>query len=227
MATNENKNAISNIMRDRYTRILGVEPENASAFTQTSLTKWPNWVKATLAVVVGVFILSYVIDKLTSSLWALDQKQISITLPLKKLPNAPAVQVTKPRTSVSNTVLNNNPQKPHDLQDKTASNPVKPNGHQEAQFLVIATSTKSQEDALALAHKLATSGYDSEVILSTSDYYGVVLGRYSFDEANKALAAAVASGIVKHESYLITPERVKALIYPVPTKKEAHSDLKK
>ena len=83
------------------------------------------------------------------------------------------------------------------------------------QFLVIVHSTKSKNDAIKQAKELAANGYPGEVILSSSGYYGVVLGRYSFDDAKKAMKAVVVSGNVTKKPYLMGSDRIKEYVYPV------------
>ncbi|WP_411726030.1 hypothetical protein [Methyloglobulus sp.] len=82
------------------------------------------------------------------------------------------------------------------------------------QYLVIIESTISKSDAIEKSKALATLGFSSEVILSVTGYYGVVLGRFNHEEALKAIDKAIASRIVTNKPYLMTIERVTSLVYP-------------
>jgi hypothetical protein len=79
---------------------------------------------------------------------------------------------------------------------------------------VVLLSTTSKEAAIARARELGNSGNPSEVILSTSGYYGVVLRRESYEQAQAAMQAIVASGTVRTAPYIMSAARVKERIYP-------------
>lgn len=80
-------------------------------------------------------------------------------------------------------------------------------------FFVIIKSTKSKEDAIELAKDLTEMGYSSEVILSATGYYGVALGRYSFDNAKKAIKSPLVSGFINEEPFIMSHDRITAYIY--------------
>jgi hypothetical protein len=79
---------------------------------------------------------------------------------------------------------------------------------------VVLLSTTSKEAAIARAREFGNSGNPSEVILSTTGYYGVVLRRDSYEQAQAAMQAIVASGAVGTAPYIMSAARVKERIYP-------------
>jgi hypothetical protein len=79
---------------------------------------------------------------------------------------------------------------------------------------VVLLSTKSKEDAIERARELGNSGTPCEVILSSSGYYGVVLRRDTYEQAQAAMKAIIAAGRVKTAPYIMSAERVKEHIYP-------------
>jgi len=80
--------------------------------------------------------------------------------------------------------------------------------------LVVLLSTTSKDEAIERAKELINSGNPSEVILSASGYYGVVLRRETYEQAQAAIKALVASGVAKTAPYIMTSDRVKARVYP-------------
>ena len=114
----------------------------------------------------------------------------------------------------------NNTQPPHgenvNVQVKSlgSKTKVKVKDVEASQFFIIVKSTKSKVDAIEYAKKLGASGYSSEVILSSTNYYGVVLGRFSLEDAKKAMNAALVSGVISNKPYLMTSARVVDYIYP-------------
>jgi len=81
-------------------------------------------------------------------------------------------------------------------------------------FLVVLLSTMLKDEAIERAKELNGNNYRSEVILSSTGYYGVVLRQNSYEEAKNSMTAAVASGVAKTRPYIMPNERVKAHIYP-------------
>lgn len=81
-------------------------------------------------------------------------------------------------------------------------------------FFVVLLSTTSKEAAIARAREFGNSGNPSEVILSSSGYYGVVLRRDSYEQAQAAMKAIAASGVVRTAPYIMPAARVKERIYP-------------
>lgn len=94
---------------------------------------------------------------------------------------------------------------------KTANNSI---SVPTSQYLVIIESTISKDDAVEKAKALSLLGFSSEVILSVTGYYGVVLGRFNYEESLKAIDKALASRIVTNKPYLMTTDRVASLVYP-------------
>jgi hypothetical protein len=79
---------------------------------------------------------------------------------------------------------------------------------------VVLLSTRSKDEAIARARELGNSGNPCEVILSSSDYYGVVLRRDTYEQAQAAMKAIIAAGVVKTAPYIMSASRVKEHIYP-------------
>ena len=82
------------------------------------------------------------------------------------------------------------------------------------EYFVIIKSTKNRQEAIEEAQKLQSYGYQSEVILSITGYYGISLGRYRFEDARNAMTDAQRRDLAPADAYLMTGERVKEYIYP-------------
>ncbi len=81
-------------------------------------------------------------------------------------------------------------------------------------YHVIVASSYSQEDAIAQARNLRALGYQSGVVLSTADVYGVTLGSYdSAPAARDAKERAQALHHAPRDAYVLPPARVKALVF--------------
>jgi len=80
--------------------------------------------------------------------------------------------------------------------------------------LVVLLSTTSKEEAIERAKELINSGNPSEVILSASGYYGVVLRHETYEQAQAAIKGLVASGVAKTAPYIMASDRVKERVYP-------------
>lgn len=89
-----------------------------------------------------------------------------------------------------------------------------------APSFVVLLSTPSKDKAIERARELGNSGNPAEVILSSSGYYGVVLRRDTYEQAQAAMKAIAASGVVSMTPYIMSAARVKEYIYP-ETQKEA------
>ena len=234
MDSKESKNSTSKILQDRYARILGLDCTPPASVVQTKKRKllpWVAWILVLLILVLGTY---YFINtqieitkdvKLTKS--DLKQKQeIPSISDLSPLPDYVASiantiiseqndsDKTALKTAGANDTVNHEMRPNVEIQDKTLASKAKVEDLQATQFLVIVKSTKSKDDAIEYAKKLGASGYSSEVILSSTNYYGVVLGRFSFEDAKRAMNAALVSGVVTNEPYLMTPDRVIDYIYP-------------
>lgn len=83
-----------------------------------------------------------------------------------------------------------------------------------APSFVVLLSTTSKDKAIERAKELSSSGNPAEVILSSSGYYGVVLRRDTYEQAQAAMKAIAASGAVGMTPYIMSAARVKEYIYP-------------
>ena len=234
MDSKESKNSTSKILQDRYARILGLDYTSPTSVVQTKkrkLLRWVAWILVLLILVLGTcYFINTPIEitkgvKLTKS--DLQQKQeIPSLSELSPLPDYVASiantiiseqndsDKTASKTASENDTVNHERRQNNvEVQDKTLASKTKVEDLQATQFFVIVKSTKSKDDAIEYAKKLAASGYSSEVILSSANYYGVVLGRFSFEDAKRAINTAIVSGVVTNEPYLITPDRVIEYVY--------------
>ncbi|MGJ0486466.1 MAG: hypothetical protein ACR65R_18305 [Methylomicrobium sp.] len=89
-----------------------------------------------------------------------------------------------------------------------------------APSFVVLLSTPLKDKAIERARELSNSGNPAEVILSSSGYYGVVLRRDTYEQAQAAMKAIAASGAVSMTPYIMSAARVKEYIYP-ETRQEA------
>jgi len=80
------------------------------------------------------------------------------------------------------------------------------------EYFVIIASLKDREAAINQAEQLKKSGFTPEVIKSVTGYYGVALGRFSFEDAKSARKLAIQKGY--HDAYLMTDERLEEKVYP-------------
>ena len=85
-------------------------------------------------------------------------------------------------------------------------------------YFVIIESTTSESDAIGLAVTLRELGYASEVIETTTGFFGIVLGRFEFEQAQEAKLTAVRENLGTGVPYLITSERIVRYVYPEPAK---------
>ncbi len=82
------------------------------------------------------------------------------------------------------------------------------------EYFVIVASLKDREAAIKEAKQQENSGFKAEVIKSTTGYYGVAIGRFSFDEAKRAREVAIQKGFASADSYLMTGDRVIESVFP-------------
>lgn len=82
------------------------------------------------------------------------------------------------------------------------------------QVLLIVASTVSKEEALDLALALELDGHASEVVLGMTGYYGVGIGRFDFDLAERTKSYLVENGIVNSMPYFMTDALIDSYIYP-------------
>lgn len=80
-------------------------------------------------------------------------------------------------------------------------------------YYVIVASLQSEEDAVSKAKELRAKQYKSEVILSTTGWYGVTIGRYSFQEAIEVRQAAIDKGDAPKDAYIMTKARVVKTVF--------------
>jgi hypothetical protein len=80
-------------------------------------------------------------------------------------------------------------------------------------YYVVVASVPSEDDAISKAKALRTKEFKSEVILSTTGWYGVTLGRFSFQEAIEVKQKAIANGDAPKDAYIMTPARVVRTVF--------------
>lgn len=82
-------------------------------------------------------------------------------------------------------------------------------------LLIVLLSTTSKDEAIERAKEFSKNGFLSEVILSSTGYYAVVLRSESHEQAKDTMKAIIASGkTAKNKPYIITTDRIKDYIYP-------------
>ena len=98
----------------------------------------------------------------------------------------------------------------------TETKPRKPTGEglQPGEVLLIVVSTPSESEALDHARRLESAGHSSEVILSNSGYYGVAIGRFSYEHAKGMQEIVNESGVETSSSYILGPSSITAYVYP-------------
>jgi hypothetical protein len=234
MDPKESKNSTSKILQDRYARILGFDwtpPTSVAQTKKRKLLRWDAGILVLLILVLGIrYFINSQIDitkgvKLTKP-ELLQKQEIPSISELSPLPDYVASiantiiseqndsEKTALKTAVANDTVNHERRQHVEIQDKSLGSKTTVEDVEATQFFVIVMSTKSKDDAIEYAKKLGASGYSSEVILSSTNYYGVVLGRFSFEDAKRAMNAALVSGTVTNEPYLMTPDRVIDYVYP-------------
>lgn len=109
-------------------------------------------------------------------------------------------------TDVRSSIANDQNQRP------TGHRPIA-DGLEQGQVLLIIASTLSEEAALNHARRLQDRGHKSEVILSTNGYYGVALGRFSYEQARGMDEVTNQQGI-RPSSYLMRASSIRSYVYP-------------
>lgn len=100
--------------------------------------------------------------------------------------------------------------------DDGATEPRQPIGEslQPGQVLLIVASTPAESEALDHARRLESAGHSSEVILSNTGYYGVALGRFSYERAKGMQEIVNESGVETSSSYILGPSSISGYVYP-------------
>ena len=233
MGYKESKNSTSKILQDRYARILGFVCSPPTSVVQTkkrSPLRWVVWILVLLILILGTFYFINTQIEITKDVQMPNSglqpnQEISTISELPPLPDYIAsiastiiseqndFDKTALKTALANDTFNQEMRQNVEVQSKLPDSKTKVENVEAIQFLVIVRSTKSKDDAIEYAKELGARGYSSEVILSSTNYYGVVLGRFSFEDAKKAMDAALASGVVTIKPYIMTPNRVIDYVY--------------
>ncbi len=223
--------SITKALQERYTRILGVGEFKARAESKGSRLPW----------YVGFLIT--VIAAAALGAWSFFRPPVQRTIAVALAPSATEAHQPNPASpeqslqteagqakllisepAVSNAQVGE-PPKPTESgaltslhKQRSPSGSLPPNkadkASKPAAALVVLLSTTSKEEAIARAKELINRGNLGEVILSTTGYYGVVLLRHTYAQAQAASKALVASGAAKATPYIMPEGRVKAHIYP-------------
>ena len=82
-----------------------------------------------------------------------------------------------------------------------------------SKVFIIVGSTTSKDDAIEHAIALKSQGYSSEVILSSSGYYGIALGRFNFANTNNVIKKAMTNKVATESAYVMSTQRVEEYIY--------------
>jgi len=120
---------------------------------------------------------------------------------------SPADRAGKTLTDVSHSIANDRHQQP------TGHGPIA-DGLEPGQVLLIIASTLSEEAALNHARRLEDRGHKSEVVLSTNGYYGVALGRFSYEQARSMGEVTNQQGIKPPSSYIMRRSSIRSYVYP-------------
>jgi len=82
------------------------------------------------------------------------------------------------------------------------------------EVLLIVASTPIKEEALDLAQALERDGHASEVVLGLIGYYGVALGRFEFEQAERMKTSMVESAPENPAPYLMPERLIDSYVYP-------------
>ena len=85
---------------------------------------------------------------------------------------------------------------------------------QPGEVLLIVASTPSEDEALGHARRLEAAGHNSEVILSNTGYYGVAIGRFTYEHAKNMKEIINESGVETSSAYIMGPSSVTSYVYP-------------
>lgn len=145
--------------------------------------------------------------------------------PIVSMKSDAAVGKSRPTTSMAETKMHApKPVKPRAEGSRVESlaKHASPRGTQEKRrvstlsgtVFVVLLSTRSKEEAISRANEFGNKGHTSEVILSSSGYYGVVLRASSTDEAKNSIQAVLTQGLVGTTPYILPKGRIKQFVYP-------------
>lgn len=224
----------SKALRERYTRLLGLEQDDfvleEKKAKDNSLIRWCLFLLLLSVAVLGIWFffnsLMEGIENLAPDPQAEDRQQQSssaksaLSTGYQAGPDnseqAENVDQTGKSVTLDKPIGADNPKikQPGYDSDKLKHDGMNRQPITQGSFLVVLLSTKSKDEAIERAKLLSNSGYASEVILSSSGYYGVVLRQDTGEQAEAAMNAIVASGAVKEKPYIMKADRVREFIYP-------------
>ncbi|WP_374090280.1 hypothetical protein [Methylomicrobium lacus] len=236
MKNTNDDDAIAKALQERYSRILGSGEFKAP--TEVSKVSPLRWTVGFFIIVISAAALGSWYFFRPSAVRTIDVA----TIPPKTAPQQPPLRsggtelylqtetgqpeplLSEEPVSSANTGESTSPAEDIDLASlyKQQISEVRPSSNGEMKpkpvapgaLLVVLLSTTSKEEAIERAKELINSGNPSEVILSASGYYGVVLRHDTYEQAQTAIKALVASGVAKTAPYIMSADRVKAQIYP-------------
>jgi len=190
MKNTNDDDAIAKALQERYARILGVDETLAPTGVPKKSPRRYVW----------IFMITLVILAVAFGVWyflrppALIPTDVADTSASGDLASMYKQQLSESRPS--------------------SNGEMKPKPAVPGASLVVLLSTTSKDEAIERAKELINSGNPSEVILSASGYYGVVLRRETYEQAQAAIKALVASGVAKTAPYIMPSDRVKERVYP-------------
>lgn len=234
MKPTKGDNKISKALRDRYSRILEIDFSAAEAERADKNPirrhhfQWPLLLLMPLAVAFGIWFLIQTPSNSTDNPpppTALQQPPSPPLTANKPEANPPEPVIAK--SAVDNHITGESatqieppgtdgPETQQPLYEINQPDTAETRRESAASgtFLVVLLSTLLKDEAIERAKELNGNNYRSEVILSSTGYYGVVLRQNSYEEAKNSMTAAVASGVAKTRPYIMSNERVKAHVYP-------------
>jgi len=237
MKNTNDDDSIAKALQERYTRILGVDETLAPTGVPKKSPRRYVWIfMITLVILVVAFGVWYflrppaliptdVADTSAETEPQQPQPGPAHSVPLQKTEAGQSEPlISEQAVSHANEGESAAPAESGDLasmykQQLSESRPsskgeMKPKPAVPGASLVVLLSTTSKDEAIERAKELINSGNPSEVILSASGYYGVVLRRETYEQAQAAIKALVASGVAKTAPYIMSSDRVKERVYP-------------
>ena len=232
-AKNNNKdNDNSKALLERYKRVLG---KDTTPWQHKKVNKkpvpWFIWILMVLGPGLSIQYLFNIMTQSTDKLKVIPTQQEDnqttaepqILLPIPRFENATPINKvivsgldgTEDRTAETGTSEDFDSDKSPKISDQfsvATDNIAKNESPKDKQFLVVVESTTSKNEAITSAKLLSTSGYPSKVILSSTGYFGVVLGSFNFETANTTMDNVITSGVVTSKPYIMSVDRVKDYI---------------